>query len=80
LLAEFRRAETRSGAIQAFFVQKRFELRSAIATKFLTGIIYLINNSLEFCKAKLRGPSSPPISEPQQLKKLYWRSGGNGFS
>ncbi|PIY59358.1 hypothetical protein COY96_02390 [Candidatus Wolfebacteria bacterium CG_4_10_14_0_8_um_filter_37_11] len=49
-------------------------------TKFLTGIIYLINNSLEFCKAKLRGPSSPPISEPQQLKKLYWRSGGNGFS
>ncbi|MBU3999773.1 hypothetical protein KKG29_01165 [Patescibacteria group bacterium] len=36
LLAEVRRAETRSGAIQAFFVQKRFELRSAIATgKFL---------------------------------------------
>jgi len=32
LLAEFRRAETRSGAIRAFFVQKRFELRSAIAT------------------------------------------------
>ena len=32
LLAEFRRAETRSGANQAFFVQKRFELRSAIAT------------------------------------------------
>ena len=32
LLAEVRRAETRSGAIQAFFVQKRFELRSAIAT------------------------------------------------
>ena len=33
LLAEFRRAETRSGAIRAFSVQKRFELRSAIATK-----------------------------------------------
>ena len=33
LLAEVRRAETRSGAIQAFFVQKRFELRSAIAKK-----------------------------------------------
>ena len=32
LLAEFRRAETQSGANQAFFVQKRFELRSAIAT------------------------------------------------
>ena len=33
LLAEFRRAETRSGANQAFFVQNRFELRSVIATK-----------------------------------------------
>ena len=32
LLAEVRRAETRSGANQAFSVQKRFELRSAIAT------------------------------------------------
>lgn len=32
LLAEFRRAETRSGANQAFSVQKRFELRSVIAT------------------------------------------------
>ena len=32
LLAEFRRAETRSGANRAFSVQKRFELRSAIAT------------------------------------------------
>ena len=31
LLAELRRAETRSGANQAFFVQKRFELCSAIA-------------------------------------------------
>jgi len=31
LLAEVRRAETRSGANQAFFVQKRFELRSVIA-------------------------------------------------
>ena len=30
LLAEVRRAETRSGVNQAFFVQKRFELRSAI--------------------------------------------------
>ena len=34
LLAEVRRAETRSEAIQAFFVQKRFELRSVIATIF----------------------------------------------
>jgi len=34
LLAEFRRAETRSGANQAFSVQKRFELRSVIATRF----------------------------------------------
>jgi len=33
LLAEFRRAETRSGVNQGFFVQKRFELRSVIATK-----------------------------------------------
>jgi len=33
LLAEVRRAETRSGAIPAFSVQKRFELRSAIATR-----------------------------------------------
>jgi len=32
LLAEFRRAETRSGVNRAFFVQNRFELRSAIAT------------------------------------------------
>ncbi|MFH1188530.1 MAG: hypothetical protein V1652_01645, partial [bacterium] len=32
LLAEVRRAETRSGANQAFSVQKRFELRSVIAT------------------------------------------------
>jgi hypothetical protein len=31
-LAEVRRAETWSGANQAFFVQKRFELRSVIAT------------------------------------------------
>ena len=33
---EFRhaRAETQSGANQAFFVQKRFELRSVIATRF----------------------------------------------
>jgi len=32
LLAEVRRAETRSGIIRAIVVQKRFELRSAIAT------------------------------------------------
>ena len=32
LLAEFWRTETRSGANQEFFVQKRFELRLAIAT------------------------------------------------
>ena len=32
LLAEVRRAETRSGANRAFLVQKRFELRSTIAT------------------------------------------------
>ena len=32
LLAEFRRAETLSGANRAFSVQKRFELRSVIAT------------------------------------------------
>jgi len=32
LLAEIRRAETRSGVNRAFLVQKRFELRSAIAT------------------------------------------------
>ena len=31
-LAEFWRAETRSGAIQGFSVQKRFALRSVIAT------------------------------------------------
>jgi len=33
LLAEIRRAETRSGVNRAFFVQKRFELRSVIATR-----------------------------------------------
>jgi len=33
LLAEVWRAETRSGAIPAFFAQNRFELRSVIATK-----------------------------------------------
>ena len=33
LLAEVRRAETRSGAILAFSVRKRFELRSVIATE-----------------------------------------------
>src|SRR3989339_643639 len=32
LLRKIWRAETRSGANQAFFVQKRFELRSVIAT------------------------------------------------
>ena len=32
LLAEVRRAETRSGVNRAFFVLKRFELRSVIAT------------------------------------------------
>jgi len=32
LLAEVRRAETRSGVNRAFFVQNRFELRSVIAT------------------------------------------------
>jgi len=32
LLAEFRRAETRSGVNRAFFVQNRFGLRSVIAT------------------------------------------------
>ncbi|TSC94100.1 MAG: hypothetical protein CEN87_653, partial [Parcubacteria group bacterium Licking1014_1] len=32
LLAEVRRAETRSGIIRAIVVQKRFELRSVIAT------------------------------------------------
>ena len=32
LLAEFRRAETRSEVNRAFFVQNRFELRSVIAT------------------------------------------------
>jgi hypothetical protein len=32
LPAEVRRAEMRSGANQSFFVQKRFELRSVIAT------------------------------------------------
>ena len=37
LLAEVRRAETRSEAIQAFFVQKRFELRSVIATRKKAG-------------------------------------------
>src|SRR3989339_375801 len=31
LLAEFRRAETRSGIIRAIFARKRFELRSVIA-------------------------------------------------
>jgi len=38
LLAEFRRAETRSEIIRAFFVQKRFALRSVIAmAKILAG-------------------------------------------
>ena len=33
LLAEIRRAETRSGANRAFFVQKRFELHSVISNE-----------------------------------------------
>jgi len=41
LLAEFRRAETRSGANRTFSVQKRFELRSAIAM-----CKYIINKCL----------------------------------
>jgi len=51
LLAEVRRAETRSEAIQAFFVQKRFELRSVIATKntgnnlITSSIFYFIYNN-----------------------------------
>ncbi len=40
-LAEIRRAETRSGAIQSFSVQKRFEFRSAIATKMLIPWFFL---------------------------------------
>ena len=39
LLAEVRRAETRNEANQAFSVQKRFELRSAIATFYSTSCI-----------------------------------------
>jgi len=43
LLAEFRRAETRSGANQAFFVQNRFELRSVIATKIKCPLRHFIS-------------------------------------
>ena len=42
LLAEVRRAETRSGVNRAFFVQNRFELRSAIATSLLSIVYFSI--------------------------------------
>jgi hypothetical protein len=54
LLAEVRRAETWSGAIRAFFVQKRFELRSVIATRQLKKYwIIMIVNKLFFQRPEL---------------------------
>jgi len=53
LLAEVRRAETRSGIIRAIFVRNRFELRSAIATKVnLTNFVklFILNKQNKFKK------------------------------
>ncbi len=63
LLAEFRRAETRSGAIRAFFVQKKFELRSAIATRlnFFQNQGRLVARSPRLRRVSLR--KKPCISE-----------------
>ena len=63
LLAEIRRAETRSGANQAFFVQKRFELRSVIATNsdILKIEEHLIARSPRLRRVSLR--KKPCISE-----------------
>jgi len=66
LLAEVRRAETRSGANQAFFVQKRFELRSVIATKlnFFQIQRRLVARSPRLRRVSLR--KKPCISELNQ--------------
>jgi len=63
LLAEVRRAETRSGANQAFFVQKRFELRSVIATNlnFFQNQRQLVARSPRLRRVSLR--KKPCISE-----------------
>ena len=63
LLAEVRRAETRSGVNQAFFVQKRFELRPAIATKlnFFQNQRRLVARSPRLRRVSLR--KKPCISE-----------------
>ena len=62
LLAEVRRAETRSGAIQAFFVQKRFELRSVIATKlnFFQNQDCFVARSPRLRRVSLRKKPCPP--------------------
>jgi len=60
LLAEFRRAETRSGAIRTFSVQKRFELRSVIAT----------NSDILIRRGRPHGQTSPAI-----LRLIFnWRN------
>jgi hypothetical protein len=63
LLAEVRRAETRSGANQAFFVQNRFELRSVIATSlnFFQNQRRLVARSPRLRRVSLR--KKPCISE-----------------
>ena len=66
LLAEFRRAETRSGANQAFFVQNRFELRSVIATNlnFFQNQDCFVARSPRLRRVSLR--KKPCISELNQ--------------
>ena len=62
LLAEVRRAETRSGANQAFFARKRFELRSVIATNlnFFQIQRRLVARSPRLRRVSLRKKPCPP--------------------
>jgi len=65
LLAEVRRAETRSGVNQAFFVQNRFELRSAIATNLN---FFQIQRRL-FARSPRRSLSRTSLREQVSLRK-----------
>jgi len=81
LLADFRRAETRSGANQAFFVQNRFELRSVIATNlnFFQNQRRLVARSPRLRRVSLR--KKPCISElnrrvGQIQIQFFWKANG----
>ena len=65
LLAEFRRAETRSGANRAFFVQNRFELRSTIATN----LNFFQNQERFVARSPRWSLSRTPMRERVSLRK-----------